>query len=336
MTAIPPASSPCRRHSCSREHADLVRMFRSVALDWEMAAERVAGGYETCSAAPAAPASARTPPGSTSSWPRTTGRRRSRPTPRTSPTPSTTAPTSPRSTRAATRHRRAVGVAGVHEPLAGEGPQARRRRPAGPVRRDPARRGGRAVPRHHVGRPAVRRGDAAARPPLPGRRRRERRRGGEVDPVPRLAAAMEASATTTSSSRSTRCTPRRSTRPARRSPATGSTSCSTARASAPGRRAAPAAWCPRCAGRGRSRCRRGRTAAPSAATARSTSTSARPVTGRALRAARRGRDRLDDARAAHRRPARSREDDGPDRGRAAEVRPAHVRGDRQHLRPRRR
>jgi hypothetical protein len=46
MTAIPTASSPCRRHPCSREHADLVRMFRSIALDWEMAAERVTGGYD--------------------------------------------------------------------------------------------------------------------------------------------------------------------------------------------------------------------------------------------------------------------------------------------------
>lgn len=46
MTAIPAASSPCRRHPCSREHADLVAMFRSLAQDWAATAERVTGGYE--------------------------------------------------------------------------------------------------------------------------------------------------------------------------------------------------------------------------------------------------------------------------------------------------
>lgn len=45
MTAIALALSPCRRHPCSREHADLVRSFREVAETWERHAERVTGGY---------------------------------------------------------------------------------------------------------------------------------------------------------------------------------------------------------------------------------------------------------------------------------------------------
>ena len=47
MTAIPPAASPCRRHPCSREHADLVLTFRSVAETWRVAAEQATGGYRT-------------------------------------------------------------------------------------------------------------------------------------------------------------------------------------------------------------------------------------------------------------------------------------------------
>lgn len=46
MTAIAPSLSPCRRHPCSREHADLVATFRSLAEDWLREAERVTGGYE--------------------------------------------------------------------------------------------------------------------------------------------------------------------------------------------------------------------------------------------------------------------------------------------------
>ncbi|HEV2779092.1 MAG TPA: hypothetical protein VGX25_06775 [Actinophytocola sp.] len=46
MTKIDPRCSPCRRHPCSVEHADLVRTFRSLAEDWRRAAERATGGYE--------------------------------------------------------------------------------------------------------------------------------------------------------------------------------------------------------------------------------------------------------------------------------------------------
>lgn len=46
MTAIPQALSPCRRHPCSREHADLVRSFRELAEVWLREAERVTRGYE--------------------------------------------------------------------------------------------------------------------------------------------------------------------------------------------------------------------------------------------------------------------------------------------------
>lgn len=47
MTTIPPALSPCRRHPCSREHADLVLTFRSLAEDWRVVAEQATGGYPT-------------------------------------------------------------------------------------------------------------------------------------------------------------------------------------------------------------------------------------------------------------------------------------------------
>lgn len=47
MTAIPPAVSPCRPHPCSREHADLVLTFRSLAESWRDAAEQATGGYPT-------------------------------------------------------------------------------------------------------------------------------------------------------------------------------------------------------------------------------------------------------------------------------------------------
>jgi hypothetical protein len=47
MTTIPPALSPCRPHPCSREHADLVLTFRSLAEDWQAAAEQATGGYPT-------------------------------------------------------------------------------------------------------------------------------------------------------------------------------------------------------------------------------------------------------------------------------------------------
>ncbi|HEY0690661.1 MAG TPA: hypothetical protein VGD71_16675 [Kribbella sp.] len=47
MTTIPPALSPCRRHPCSREHAELVLTFRSLAESWLEAAEQATGGYPT-------------------------------------------------------------------------------------------------------------------------------------------------------------------------------------------------------------------------------------------------------------------------------------------------
>jgi hypothetical protein len=45
VTAILPALSPCRRHPCSLEHADVVTGFREHAARWEEEAERVTGGY---------------------------------------------------------------------------------------------------------------------------------------------------------------------------------------------------------------------------------------------------------------------------------------------------
>lgn len=47
MTAIPAGVSPCRPHPCSREHADLVLTFRSLAESWNLAAEQATGGYPT-------------------------------------------------------------------------------------------------------------------------------------------------------------------------------------------------------------------------------------------------------------------------------------------------
>jgi hypothetical protein len=45
MSTIPPALSPCRQHPCSREHADLVLTYRSLAESWRLAAEQATGGY---------------------------------------------------------------------------------------------------------------------------------------------------------------------------------------------------------------------------------------------------------------------------------------------------
>jgi hypothetical protein len=45
MTAILPSLSPCRRHPCSVEHAEMVNTFRSIAEDWLREAERVTRGY---------------------------------------------------------------------------------------------------------------------------------------------------------------------------------------------------------------------------------------------------------------------------------------------------
>jgi hypothetical protein len=47
VTAILPDLSPCRRHPCSLEHADVVTGFREHAARWEAEAERETGGYET-------------------------------------------------------------------------------------------------------------------------------------------------------------------------------------------------------------------------------------------------------------------------------------------------
>lgn len=45
MTAIRSALSPCRKHPCSVEHAEVVRGFRELAASWEERAEREAGDY---------------------------------------------------------------------------------------------------------------------------------------------------------------------------------------------------------------------------------------------------------------------------------------------------
>lgn len=47
MTEIPRGLSPCRPHPCSREHADLVWTFRSLAESWREAAEQATNGYPT-------------------------------------------------------------------------------------------------------------------------------------------------------------------------------------------------------------------------------------------------------------------------------------------------
>lgn len=46
MVSISPRLSPCRRHPCSVEHAELVRGFREISMLWEEQAERETGGYE--------------------------------------------------------------------------------------------------------------------------------------------------------------------------------------------------------------------------------------------------------------------------------------------------
>jgi hypothetical protein len=45
MTTISPNRSPCRRHPCSVEHADLVDTYRLMMEMWNRDAERVTGGY---------------------------------------------------------------------------------------------------------------------------------------------------------------------------------------------------------------------------------------------------------------------------------------------------
>jgi hypothetical protein len=45
VTAILRGMSPCRKHPCSVEHAELVRGFREHSALWEEQAERETGGY---------------------------------------------------------------------------------------------------------------------------------------------------------------------------------------------------------------------------------------------------------------------------------------------------
>lgn len=47
MTTLEPTRSPCRKHPCSVEHADVVWGFREVARLWEEQAEAITGGYES-------------------------------------------------------------------------------------------------------------------------------------------------------------------------------------------------------------------------------------------------------------------------------------------------
>jgi len=47
MTSIEYGNSPCRRHPCSVEHAELVRGYREYASMWEQQAEIATGGYES-------------------------------------------------------------------------------------------------------------------------------------------------------------------------------------------------------------------------------------------------------------------------------------------------
>lgn len=47
MTTLEPSRSPCRKHPCSVEHADVVVGFREVARLWGEAAEAITGGYES-------------------------------------------------------------------------------------------------------------------------------------------------------------------------------------------------------------------------------------------------------------------------------------------------
>jgi hypothetical protein len=46
MTSLDPGRSPCRRHPCSVEHADVVQSFREAVRLYDEQAERVTGGYE--------------------------------------------------------------------------------------------------------------------------------------------------------------------------------------------------------------------------------------------------------------------------------------------------
>lgn len=46
MTSISPAASPCRRHHCSVEHAEVVNGYREMSMLWEQQAEIETGGYE--------------------------------------------------------------------------------------------------------------------------------------------------------------------------------------------------------------------------------------------------------------------------------------------------
>ena len=46
MALISPESSPCRRHHCSVEHAEVVNGYREISMLWEQQAERETGGYE--------------------------------------------------------------------------------------------------------------------------------------------------------------------------------------------------------------------------------------------------------------------------------------------------
>lgn len=45
MTAVHPALSPCRKHPCSVEHADVVTGYREELDRWEQAAGMATGGY---------------------------------------------------------------------------------------------------------------------------------------------------------------------------------------------------------------------------------------------------------------------------------------------------
>jgi hypothetical protein len=47
MTTIPEDRSPCRRHPCSVEHADVVRSFWDIQRQWRADAEAATGAYET-------------------------------------------------------------------------------------------------------------------------------------------------------------------------------------------------------------------------------------------------------------------------------------------------
>ncbi|WP_439377457.1 hypothetical protein [Amycolatopsis lexingtonensis] len=46
MTSLDPGRSPCSRHPCSVEHADVVLSFREAVRLYDEEAERVTGGYD--------------------------------------------------------------------------------------------------------------------------------------------------------------------------------------------------------------------------------------------------------------------------------------------------